>query len=73
MIEELITQIFMACVYILQVLGGAPGEYGLGYYLANLIIFVIIQPGLILLFFVLWQREKRKNKMREPKLMSEEI
>jgi len=65
MVEELIEQIFMACVYILQVTGGTPGEYGFGYYLANLIIFVIVQPGLILLFFVLWRREKRINKMRE--------
>jgi len=73
MIEELITQIFMACVYVLQVLGGTPGEYGLGYYLANLIIFVIVQPGLILLFFVLWRREKGKNKMSEKKLEREEL
>jgi len=73
MIEELITQIFMACVYVLQVLGGTPGEYGFGYYLANLIIFVIVQPGLILLFFVLWRREKGKNKMSEKKLEREEL
>jgi len=59
--EQIISDLFMLCVYILQVIGGAPGEYGFGYYLANLLIFVIIQPGLILLFFVLWRREKRKN------------
>jgi preprotein translocase subunit YajC len=35
---------------------------GMGYNLANIVIFVIIQPALILLFFVLWRREKRKNK-----------
>ena len=62
MFEKLITDFFMLCVYILQVIGGVPGEYGFGYYLANIIIFVIIQPGLILLFFILWRKEKRKNK-----------
>ena len=35
------------------------GDYtGLGYYLANLLIFVVLQPGLILLFFCLWIKEK---------------
>jgi len=62
MFEKLITDLFMLCVYILQVIGGAPGEYGFGYYLANIIIFVILQPALILLFFILWRKEKRKNK-----------
>ena len=62
MFEKLITDLFMFCVYILQVIGGAPGEYGFGYYLANIIIFVILQPALILLFFILWRKEKRKNK-----------
>ena len=61
MFQEFITNFFMFCVYILQVIGGAPGEYGFGYYLANIIIFIIIQPGLILLFFILWRIEKRKN------------
>jgi len=62
MFEKLITDLFMLCVYILQAIGGAPGEYGFGYYLANIIIFVILQPALILLFFILWRKEKRKNK-----------
>jgi hypothetical protein len=48
----------MKCVYILQVMGGAPGEYGYGYYLANILVFVVLQPGLILLFFSLWRRER---------------
>jgi len=61
MIEQLITNIFMFCVYVLQVIGGSPGEFGLGYYLANLMIFVILQPALILLFFILWRIEKKKN------------
>jgi len=61
MIEQLITNIFMFCVYVLQVIGGSPSEFGLGYYLTNLIIFVILQPALILLFFILWRIEKKKN------------
>ena len=35
---------------------------GMGYNLANLVIFVILQPALIVLFFVLWRKEVRKNK-----------
>jgi len=62
MFENIITDFFMFCVYVLQVIGGAPGEFGFGYYLANIIIFVIFQPALILLFFILWRKEKKKNK-----------
>ena len=64
MFEKLITDFFMLCVYILQVIGGDPGEYGFGYYLVNILIFVIFQPALILLFFILWIKEKRKNKAK---------
>ena len=61
MLEQLITQFFNYCVYILQVIGGHTGNFGFGYYLANILNFVIIQPGLILLFFILWRKEKKKN------------
>ena len=61
MFEKFITDFFMWCVYILQVIGGAPGEFGFDYYLANIIIFVFLQPALIILFFILWRKEKRKN------------
>ena len=53
MFEKIITDFFMWCVYILQVIGGSPGEYGFGYYLTNIVIFVILQPVLIILFFIL--------------------
>jgi len=46
-------------VYVLEVIGNVTG---MGYELANIVIFVIIQPALILLFFILWRREVRKNK-----------
>jgi len=61
MFEEFITDFFMWCVYILQVIGGEPGEFGFGYYLANIVIFVFLQPALIILFFILWRKEKRKG------------
>jgi hypothetical protein len=35
---------------------------GMGYFLANIVIFVIIQPLLILLFFILWRYERNKNR-----------
>jgi hypothetical protein len=62
--EDFIVWFFELCVYILQVIGGTPGEFGFGYYLANIVIFVIIQPSLIILFLILWIKERRKN---EPK------
>tara|TARA_B100000902_G_C27162456_1_gene839455 strand:- start:879 stop:1046 length:168 start_codon:yes stop_codon:yes gene_type:complete len=55
----MITDFFNWCVFILEVIGDVTG---MGYELANIVIFVIIQPGLILLFYILWMKEKRKNK-----------
>jgi len=63
MIEQFIANFFGVCVYVLQVIGGSPGEFGYGYYLANILIFVVLQPALIVLFFVLWRLEKKKNKL----------
>jgi len=62
--EEFITDLFMKCVYILQVIGGSPGEFGYGYYVANILVFVVLQPSLILLFFMLWRRERRLRRRR---------
>ena len=56
--EAFITDLFMRCVYILQVIGGSPGEFGYGYYVANIVVFVVLQPGLILLFFMLWRKNE---------------
>lgn len=58
-VEEIIERVFGLCVYIIQLIGGGTTT---GYYIANLVIFVIIQPGLIVLFYRLWQKEKRKSK-----------
>ncbi len=57
-INEPINALFAACVLILEVIG----EWtGMGYQLANIVIFIVLQPGLILLFFCLWLREKRRR------------
>ena len=54
----MIDQFFLWCVWVLEVIGEVTG---MGYELANIVIFVILQPGLILLFFILWRRQKNKN------------
>ena len=45
------------CVLILEIIGDFTG---LGYEAANILIFVIIQPGLIIIFYLLWRSEKKK-------------
>ena len=54
----MIDQFFLWCVWVLEVIGEVTG---MGYVLANIVIFVILQPGLILLFFILWRRQKKIN------------
>jgi|TARA_R100001015_G_C4559727_1_gene119810 hypothetical protein len=56
--DNFIGWFFDICVYVLQVIGDVTG---MGYALANIVIFVIIQPGLILLFFILWRKAVKKN------------
>tara|TARA_B100001093_G_C26721240_1_gene967926 strand:- start:449 stop:625 length:177 start_codon:yes stop_codon:yes gene_type:complete len=56
----MINDFFNWCVYVLEVIGDFTG---MGYELANIVIFVIIQPALIILFYSLWKKEKRKNKL----------
>ena len=56
---ELVDFIFKVCVFILVDLANF---FGISYELINIIIFVILQPALILLFFILWRKEKKKNK-----------
>ena len=55
----MINDFFNWCVYVLEVICYVTG---MGYELANIVIFVILQPALILLFFVLWRIERKKNK-----------
>ena len=49
-------------VTICPLLGLIGTVTGMGYNMANIVIFVILQPALILLFFILWRREKKKNR-----------
>ena len=51
--------LFRICVYILVDLADL---IGISYEAINIWIFVIIQPLLIIIFFVLWRKEKNRNK-----------
>ena len=55
---ELIDFIFKICVIILVDLANF---LGLSYEAINIIIFIFLQPGLILIFFILWRRERKKK------------
>ena len=57
-IGSIIYKFFYWCVDVLIWIGDITG---VGYMLANIIIFVILQPALILLFMFLWLKERRKN------------
>ena len=56
--SEFIDFIFKICVILLVDLSNF---LGLSYEAINIIIFVLFQPGLILMFFILWRRERKKN------------
>jgi len=58
-LKELINTIFDLGVKIMWDLADTTG---LSYKEINAIIFLIIQPSLIILFFILWRCEKKKNK-----------
>ena len=57
---ELIDLVFKVCVIVLVDLANL---IGISYEAINIIIFVFLQPALILLFFILWRKERRKNKL----------
>jgi len=59
---ELINDFFRWCVEVLVWIGNVTG---MGYELANIVIFVILQPLLILIFLILWLRARKKNKIKE--------
>ena len=53
----MINDFFNLCVLVLEIMA----EYtGMSYELINILIFVILQPLLILIFFYLWRRERHK-------------
>ena len=53
-----IRDFFYWCVHVLEVIGDVTG---MGYMLANIAIFVFLQPALILLFMYFWLKERRNN------------
>ena len=55
---EIIDFLFKVCVIMLVDLANF---LGISYEAINIIIFVLFQPGLILMFFILWRRERKKN------------
>ena len=55
---EIIDFIFKVCVIILVDMANF---LGISYEAINIIIFLLLQPGLILIFFILWRRERKKN------------
>jgi len=52
-----VTDFFNWCVWVLTVIGDVTG---VGYAWANIVIFVLLQPAVVLLFFTLWVLERRK-------------
>ena len=54
----MINSFFNWCVKALELIGEITG---MGYELANIVIFVVLQPALIVLFYILWRREKKKT------------
>ena len=57
---ELIDFVFKVCVIVLVDLANL---IGISYEAINIIIFVFLQPALILLFFIPWRKERRKTKV----------
>ena len=54
-----VDQIFWKCVQFIEYFGDVTG---LGYELSNILLFIVIQPILIITFLFLWLREKKKKK-----------
>ena len=61
--SEFLIIIYDYALIALQWLGGGIGKMELGYFVVNIALFVFVQPILIIAFFVLWLRQKRKNRL----------
>lgn len=59
---SLISSIFSECVELMRLMATLTG---FSYKEINTIIFLILQPLLVLVFFLLWQREKTKSNQRK--------
>jgi len=53
----MINDFFNWCVLVLEIMAK---HTGMSYELINILIFVILQPLLILIFFYLWRKETKK-------------
>ena len=53
----MINDLFNWCVLVLEIMAEATG---MSYELIKILIFVILQPLLILIFFYLWIRQRKK-------------
>ena len=53
----MINDLFNWCVLVLEIMADLTG---MSYELINILIFVILQPLLIVVFFYLWRREIKK-------------
>jgi hypothetical protein len=53
----MINNFFNWCVLVLEIMAEI---MGISYELINILIFVILQPLLILIFFYLWRKETKK-------------
>ncbi len=50
--------LFWWCGEVLKIGGDSTG---LGYNLLNILVFIILQPILILIFFILWRVERKRR------------
>jgi hypothetical protein len=64
----MIEQFFYLCVRVLEVVGDLTG---MGYFLANIVIFVILHPVVTILFFYLWRKEKQRRFKSKMELYNE--
>ena len=55
---ELINDFFRWCVEVLVWIGNVTG---MGYALTNIVLYVVLQPLLILIFLILWLKERKNN------------
>jgi|TARA_Y100000817_G_scaffold127776_1_gene100178 hypothetical protein len=53
LVADPVSTVFDACVRVLQLIGDFTG---IGYELANIMIFVVLHPALTVWLFVLWRR-----------------
>ena len=56
--NQSVDALFWWCVEVLKVGGDLTG---LGYNLLNILVFIILQPTLLLLFFILWRVERKRR------------